>query len=86
MSAASGTVSAPASFATAADAAPSFEPNFWVLKATVGTADISFDGSVVALTLSSTDVALVLPTKASKLWVKQNGGAATLRWSAMTTV
>jgi len=86
MSADSGTVAAPANFAAAPDVSLGFEPDTYVLKATAGTADISFDGVNVHLTLSSGDVILAIPTKRKKLWVKQNGGAASLRWSAFTTV
>jgi hypothetical protein len=84
MSAASATVVAPAAFATAPDMALEFEPDTLVLKVTAGTADISFDGVGVHLTLTSSDSILAIPVKRKKLWVKQNGGAATLRWSALT--
>jgi len=86
MPAQSGTVAAAAAFPTNPDVALDFEPDTWVLKVTVGTADISFDGANVHLTLTSTDSLLPLPTKRKKLWVKQNGGAATLRWSAISRV
>lgn len=84
MPALAGSVTAPANFATNPDALAPFRPDFWVLKVTVGTVDVSFDGQAVHLTLASTDAILVLPTAATRLWVRQNGGAATLRWSAMT--
>lgn len=84
MPAQSGTVSAAASFPASPDVALAFEPDTWTLKATAGTADISFDGTNVHLTLTSTDPILPLPTKRTKMWVRQNGGAATLRWSALT--
>lgn len=86
MSASSGTVSAPSSFATAPDVSLEFVPDTLVFKVTTGTADISFDGVNVHLTLVSTDSILPLFSKRKKIWVKQNGGAATLRWSALTTV
>lgn len=85
MSAQSGSIAAPANFNTAPDVALEFLPDTWVLKVTAGTADISFDGKDVHLTLASTDAILPLNTKRTKLWVRQNGGAATLRWSAITT-
>lgn len=84
MPAQSGTVTAAASFPTNPDVSLAFEPDTWTLKATAGTADLSFDGVNVHLTLTSTDPILPLPTKLKKLWVKQNGGAATLRWSAIS--
>lgn len=84
MSAAAGSITAPASFTVNPDVSLEFEPDSLVLKVTAGTADISFDGTNVHLTLASTDSVIVLPKKSKKLWVKQNGGAATLRWSALT--
>jgi hypothetical protein len=84
MSAASGVVAAPASFTTAPDVSLDFEPDTLVLKVTVGTADISFDGVNVHLILDSAETTFPLPTKRKKMWVRQNGGAATLRWSALT--
>ena len=84
MSTASGTIVAPVSFNTTADAIPGFEPVGWTLKATVGTVDVSYDGVNVAVTLTTTDSILVFPVRNAKLWVRQNGGAATLRWSAFT--
>lgn len=84
MPAESGTIAAPAAFNTAADAAPAFRPDFWVLKVTAGTSEISFDGIGVHLTLTSTDAAIVLPVSFKKLWARQSGGASSLRWSAMT--
>lgn len=86
MSAESGTVAAPSSFAAAPDVVLNFEPDTYVLKVISGTADISFDGVNVHLTLASGDVILPIPCKRKKLWVQQNGGAASLRWSAFTTV
>ncbi len=84
MSAAAGSIAAPATFDAAPNVSLEFEPDSLVLKATVGTADISFDGTNVHLTLASTDSVVVVPKKSKKMWVKQNGGAATLRWSALT--
>ena len=62
-----------------------FEPALWVLTATVGTVAYSFDGTNVAGTLAVADPPLVLPVKHTHLWSRQNGGAATLRWSAMSS-
>jgi len=84
MPALAGVATAPASFATTPDVSLQFEPNTWVLKCTAGTVDISFDGKEVHLTLSSTDAILPINTLRKKLWTKQNGGAATLRWSALS--
>jgi hypothetical protein len=86
MPAASGTVVAGAAFAalTAPDALPGFESDYWVFRATVGTVDVSFDGVNVALTLANADGLLQIETKRKALWVRQNGGAATLRWSSFT--
>lgn len=84
MSAAAGSVVAPATFDVAPNVSLEFEPDSLVLKATAGTADISFDGTNVHLTLATADSIVVVPSKRKKLWVKQNGGAATLRWSALT--
>jgi hypothetical protein len=78
-------VVAPASFTPLTpDVSLEFEPDTLVLKATAGTADISFDGVNVHLTLATTDSILPIPSKRKKMWVRQNGGAATLRWSALT--
>jgi hypothetical protein len=84
MSAAAGSVVAPATFDVAPNVLLDFEPDSLVLKTTAGTADISFDGVNVHLTLAIADSIVVVPSKRKKLWVRQNGGAATLRWSALT--
>jgi hypothetical protein len=84
MPAQSGSITAPASFATTADVTLNYRPDVWVLKAVSGTTDISFDGVNVHLTLTSTDVILPIPVCFTKLWARQNGGASTLRWSALS--
>lgn len=84
MAAQGGSVVAPASYNTNPDVALAFEPNTWVLKASAGTVVVSFDGVNDHVTLASAEANLPLSTKFTKLWVKQSGGAATLRWSALT--
>lgn len=84
MAAQGGTIAAPAAYNTNPDVALGFEPNTWVLKATAGTVVVSFDGKEDHVTLASAEANLPLTTKFTKLWVKQSGGAATLRWSALT--
>ena len=84
MAAESGSIAAPASYPTNPQVDLSFEPNTWVLKATVGSCAVSFDGQNDHLILNNPNVDLPLTTKFKKLWVKQSGGAATLRWSALT--
>ncbi len=84
MPAQSAVVVAPASFASSPDFTVPFEPNSLILKASSGTADVSFDGVNVAITIASTDGFLTLTTKRTKIWVRQNGGASTLRISAIT--
>jgi hypothetical protein len=87
MSASSNTVVTPAAYTalSAPSADPGFDPNFWVFDVTVGIADISFDGVNTALTLAVADAAFLLPVNYAKAWFRQNGGAATIRWSALTT-
>lgn len=83
MPAQSGTVVAAASFATTPDQTLLWDPKLWLVRATVGTADVSFDGVNVALTIGTADLFVSLPVNFTRLWVRQNGGAATLRWSAI---
>jgi hypothetical protein len=84
MAASSGTVTAAAAFPATADVTLPFTPEIYVLKVTVGTADISFDGTNSHLTLATGDTLISLPLRFNRMWVRQNGGAATLRWSAFT--
>lgn len=85
MPAQGGSVAAAASYATLPDVALAFEPDHLILKVASGTCDISFDGTNTFFTLATADAAIVLHTKLKNIWFRQNGGASTIRWGAITT-
>lgn len=81
------TVVVPASYAAqnAPNIALEFVPDTLIFRSVTGSFYVSFDGVNDHLLVEDSDPALVINTKRTKIWFKQNSGAATARLSAVTT-
>jgi hypothetical protein len=62
-----------------------FVPDFWLLRSDAGNYTFSFDGVTDHGLVKAADLYLNVPTKRTKMWLKQSGGAATARVSAFST-
>lgn len=80
----SAALTVPASYSAAPDVALQFLPDELIIRAVSGNFFYSFDGVNDHGMLNSTDAPQLLFTKRTKIWFKQNGGAATARLSALT--
>jgi hypothetical protein len=87
MPAAASTITAPAAYTAAPDVALQFQPDEWIVRATAGNAFVSLDGAANFFSVRVADAApLVVRSKSKAVWVKQDGGAATVLVAAFTTV
>lgn len=84
MPAQSQTVTVAASYTAAPDISLPFEPDTLMLRSEAGSFFFSFDGVNNHGRVIAADPNLALSTKRTKVWLKQDGGAATARISAFT--
>lgn len=85
MPAAASTVTAPAAYTVAPDVTLQFQPDVWVVRATTGNALVSLDGTNNYFSVRTADTGpLYVQSKGQKLWVKQDGGAATVLVAAFS--
>jgi hypothetical protein len=74
-----------AAYAATPDVSLDFTPDFWLLRSDAGNYFFSFDGVTDHGLIKAADLYLNVPTKRTKMWLKQSGGAATARVSAFST-
>lgn len=81
-------VAAPASYATPPSLSAGFTPDYWVFVPISGVdAYYSFDGINNHGRIKSTlTAAMIVESKAEKVWIKQAGGASTVGVSVATRI
>lgn len=83
----SGALTVPAAYTLLTpDVSLPFDPDQTIFRATAGNYFYSFDGVNDHGMVNTGEAALIILSKRRKVWLKQNGGAATARIAAHTIV
>lgn len=80
----SSALTVPAAYTANPDVNLAFEPDQVIFRATAGNYFYSFDGVEDHGMVNNGEAALIILSKRRKVWLKQNGGAATARIAAHT--